>query len=327
MRKEGFPSSTDERSGSPCSHGHGFAHEALLYAGPDGFLEGTAPFVREGLEAGEAVLVAVPRARAELLRGALDGEADRVLFADMAQLGRNPGRIIPAWRDFVDEHTERGTPVRGIGEPVWPERTSAELAECQRHEALLNLAFGDEPPWALLCPYDTDTLGDDVIAEAFRSHPALWQDGRRVRSHAYVDPRESLGGPDADLPAPPVETDGMAFERDDVAAVRTLVGWHAAQAGLSADRTADVVLAASEAATNSVLHGGGGGRLRVWREGRAVVCEVRDRGRVPDLLAGRRRPSLEAIDGRGLWIVHHLCDLVEVRSLPDGTVVRFRVGG
>ena len=27
-----------------------FSHEALLYEGPDGFLAGTLPFIREGLE-------------------------------------------------------------------------------------------------------------------------------------------------------------------------------------------------------------------------------------------------------------------------------------
>jgi anti-sigma regulatory factor (Ser/Thr protein kinase) len=307
-----------------CSHA-GFAHEALLYAGDDGFVEGTAPFVREGIEAGEGILVAVPRRRAGLLREELGGDADRVLFADMEQLGRNPGRIIPAWRDFVDEHTGQGRPIRGIGEPVWPERTSDELIECQRHELLLNLAFGDEPPWSLLCPYDTDTLGDDVIEEAFRSHPVLWQDGRRLESETYGDPRDIFAAPDDDLPPRPTHAEGMAFGLEDVAAVRALVARHAAGAGLAAERAADLVLAASEAATNSVLHGGGRGDFAVWREGAAVVGEVRDAGRISDPLAGRRRPSLDALDGRGLWVVHQLCDLVEVRSLAAGTVVRFRI--
>ena len=326
MRQDGPTSSADERPLASCPHAEGFAHEALLYEGTDGFLEGTVPFVREGLEAGEAILVAVPAARADALRGALNGHSQDVLFADMAELGRNPGRIIPAWRDFVDEHTERGMPIRGIGEPVWPERTPAELAECQRHEALLNLSFGDDPAWTLLCPYDTTTLGEDVIAEAFRSHPVLWEGGRRVRSDTYTDPRVSLAGHDADLSAPPADADRMAFERDDIATVRALVARHAVKARLADDRAADLVLAASEAATNSVLHGGGRGDLHVWREGATVVCDVRDRGRIADLLAGRRRPSLEAVDGRGLWVVHQLCDLVEVRSLPDGTAVRFRIG-
>jgi anti-sigma regulatory factor (Ser/Thr protein kinase) len=297
----------------------------LLYAGDDGFLVSTVPFVREGLDAGEAVLVAVPAERSELLQAELGSDAADVVFADMAELGRNPGRIIPAWRDFVDESVEAGRGMRGIGEPVWAERTTDELAECQRHEVLLNLAFDGDPAWPLLCPYDTRTLGEDVIAEAHRSHPVLWEGGRRVVSSTYTDPHDALAGPDEDLPAPPVEPERMTFARDDVVAVRALVARHASEAGLAPQRAADLVLAASEAATNSVLHAGGHGTIAVWRESGAVVCEVRDSGRIWDLLAGRRRPSLEALDGRGLWVVHQLCDLVEVRSPRAGAVVRFRI--
>jgi anti-sigma regulatory factor (Ser/Thr protein kinase) len=316
---------TEERHDAACSHAEGFAHDALLYAGDDGFVEEVAPFVREGVEAGQAVLVAVPARRAAKLERALDGHASRVLFANMEELGRNPGRIIPAWRDFVDEHTAQGRLVRGVGEPVWAERTADEMVECRRHEALLNLAFGANPPWTLLCPYDVTTLSDDAIAEAWRTHPFMWDGGRRVRSDTYVDPLAALELYDEDLPDPPVEPERMSFGRDDIAVVRALVAHHAALAGLSPEREADLVLAASEAATNSVLHGGGRGDFAVWRDGDAVVGEVRDRGRIHDPRAGRRRPTLDALDGRGLWIVHQLCDLVEVRPRAHGTVVRFRI--
>ena len=319
-------SSTEERSRRTCSHTGGFAHEALLYSGEDGFVKGTLPFVREGIQAGEAILVAVPASHSAALQEALNGDAAEVLFANMEELGRNPGRIIPAWRDFVDEYTAQGLGVRGIGEPIWPERTADELAECQRHETLLNLAFDDDPPWTLLCPYDVEALSDAVIEEAERSHPWLRQDGRRLDSDDYVDPNAALTRYVGDLPPPPVDPKRMSFARDDVAAVRALVARHAEAVGLPADRAADLILAASEAATNSVLHGGGRGDVAVWREDGCVVCEVRDRGRIRDPLAGRRRPSLDALDGRGLFIVHQLCDLVEARDFGDGTVVRFRIG-
>jgi len=68
--------------------------------------------------------------------------------------------------------------------------------------------------------------------------------------------------------------------------------------------------------------GGGGGTLRVWREPDAVVCEVRDRGFIRDPLVGRMAPPIEQYGGRGLWIVNQLCDLVQIRSAPSGTVVR-----
>ena len=161
-----------------------FRHEALLYDGEVGFLTGTLPFVREGVAAGEPVLVVVSAARIGLLRAALGGHADRVAFADMADVGANPARIIPAWRDFV-ALIDGGGRARGIGEPIWVERTPAELVECQRHEALLNLAFAGVPAWWLLCPFDTGALGADVLEEAERSHPFVSEAGVVWQSAAY----------------------------------------------------------------------------------------------------------------------------------------------
>ena len=66
-----------------------------------------------------------------------------------------------------------GRPARGIGEPIWPGRRPEEILECQLHEALLNLAVDPELPFWLVCPYDSEHLDSEVIAEAGRSHPAL----------------------------------------------------------------------------------------------------------------------------------------------------------
>ena len=77
-----------------------------------------------------------------------------------------------------------------------------------------------------------------------------------------------------------------------------------------------------EVASNSVTHGGGGGTLRVWLEEDTLVCEVRDRGIIDVPLAGRERPEPGQLGGYGLWLANLLCDLVQVRSFPDGSVVR-----
>ncbi len=79
----------------------------------------------------------------------------------MTQLGSNPARIIPAWRDFLDEHP--GTPVRGVGEPIWGGRRPAEIVECQLHEALLNVAISPATPLWLRCPYDATQLAESVL--------------------------------------------------------------------------------------------------------------------------------------------------------------------
>src|SRR4051794_4988507 len=92
----------------------GFRHEALLYAGDDGFIDGTLPWLRDAVAAEEPALVVVSAAKIARLRDELGaGAAERVTFADMAEVGINPARIIPAWREFVDAHTGCGRRLRG----------------------------------------------------------------------------------------------------------------------------------------------------------------------------------------------------------------------
>jgi anti-sigma regulatory factor (Ser/Thr protein kinase) len=298
-----------------------FRHEALLYDGEVGFLTGTLPFIRDGVEAGGPVLVVVSAAKIGLLRAALGGDADRVAFADMAAVGANPARIIPAWRRFVAA-IDGGGHARGIGEPIWAERTPAELVECQRHEALLNLAFAGVPAWWLLCPYDTGALGRDVLEEAERSHPFVSERGVAWPSGAYRGLERVAEPFAAPLPDPPGRPAELEFGSGSLAGLRWLVARHATAAGLDPSRAADLVLAVDEVATNSLRHGGGRGTLRIWRDGGALVCEVRDAGRLEDPMAGRERPAPGRDGGRGLWMVNQLCDLVQLRSFPDGATVR-----
>jgi hypothetical protein len=72
-----------------------FEHPALLYRGSADYLAATTMFVRNALEAGCPVLIAVPGQNLDLLRGALVDDGWRITFADMAVAGRNPGRILP----------------------------------------------------------------------------------------------------------------------------------------------------------------------------------------------------------------------------------------
>jgi anti-sigma regulatory factor (Ser/Thr protein kinase) len=303
----------------------GFQHEALLYDGLDRFAAAAAPFLREGLEAGEQMMVAVSPDRIDVLRDELGGAAEPVHFVDMVELGRNPGRIIPAWRDFLATHRRDGEPIRGIGEPIWAGRNADELAESQLHEALLNVAFADAENFRLLCPYDRSALDGTVLHEACCSHPAIVDGGERRPSTVYRDADQLLAPFEAPLPPPRSATEVLAYDAMSLDGVRVAVGDRGAAAGLDADRAGDLVLAVSEAAANSVRHGGGNGVVRMWQEGEALICEVRDRGRVEDPLVGRSRPSPDAGGGWGLYIAHQVCDLVQLRSDERGTVVRLHM--
>lgn len=301
-----------------------FRHEALLYDGDDAFVAGTVPFVQEGLAAGEAVMVALAPDKLALLRERLGAsDAERVRFADMHAIGENPARIIPAWRDFVDEAGASGRQrVRGIGEPVWPGRSDDEVAECHCHEALLNVAFAGAD-FALLCPYDTAGLAPEVVTAAHETHPAVLElGGVRRESERYG----AEGGPlTRPLPEPSVQPATLEFERGRLRDVRGFVMAHALEAGLPRHRADDLLVAANEVATNTLRHGGGSGVVRIWQTDDALVCEIRDPGRFLDPLVGRTRPTAGQIGGYGMWMVNQLCELVQIRSAPSGSVVRMHL--
>jgi anti-sigma regulatory factor (Ser/Thr protein kinase) len=299
-----------------------FLHEAFLYADDEEFVDGTLAFIQEGLGAGEPVLVALDATKIARLQAEVGGAAELVLFADMAELGANPARIIAAWQRFVAERGSGGKAVRGIGEPVWPERTGPELEECQRHEELLNLAFAGIAAFRLLCPYDTRTLSESAIAAALRSHPYVTRGRRRSASPEYAG-LEALGRPDGrPLSEPPATAETLAFDEHSLQDVRRLVQRCSMAAGVSGPRVTSLVVAVNEIATNSVRHAGGEGLLKAWEDGDVFVCEVTDGGRIERPLAGRAQPEVDQLNGRGLWLANQLCDLVQVRTYEDGNTVR-----
>src|SRR5207244_9284383 len=112
-------------------------------------------FLRGGLKAGEPVFASVAPQRLEPLREYLGTDAEHVMLASMAEVGRNPGRIMAVLTDFAERRN--GGRAWLVGEPIWAARTPAEIREATRHEALINLAFAGVPV-TILCPYDLDEL-------------------------------------------------------------------------------------------------------------------------------------------------------------------------
>lgn len=297
---------------------HGsYRHEAFLYRDDQDFLDGIVPFVRDGVAAGQPVMVAVRESKLPPLRDALGADSADVLFVDMTQLGHNPARIIPGWRRFLDTHCRDEQPVRGVGEPIWRGRRPTEIAEAQLHEALLNVAVDPDTPMWLRCPYDVTALTEAELAEAARSHPLLVQSGGYAGSRSYggVQHVDDLFG--GDLPEPPGVTDGLALPASG-SEVAALVNRHAAAAGLDTEQTWALSLAVREITSAARA----GATLRVWAEPAALVCEVRDPEPVDDPMAGRRRPPASEPDPHGLWLANQMCDLVQVRSTAAGSTVR-----
>lgn len=301
-----------------------FRHEMLLYSGPDDFVQGVAPFVADGVERREPVFVVVEQPKSDALRAALGAKWASVECADMALVGRNPARILPAWQAFLDRHERRG-PMRGIGEPVGPGRNAAELAECHRHEALLNVAFDTSAPWWLLCPYDEATLGPEVIADAQTTHPYVFQHGAHRPSPTAGTAAEHALPCSEPLTTPP--PDATTIDVRDPAQLAFARGWAseiAQRQSFPPDRIEDLRLVVTELVANSLRHASAAARVAIWRDDPtgALVCEVRDDGAAPDPLAGRQRPAVDDVGGRGLWMVQQACDLLQQRRHANGNVAR-----
>ena len=104
--------------------------------------------------------------------------------------------------------------------------------------------------------------------------------------------------------------------------VRALAEKQARAAGLPDDRVVDFVIAVSEVAGNTVRHAKSPGSIRIWSDGGELICEIRDQGVITDPRAGSQPPAADANGGHGLWLVHQVCDRVDLRSDENGTVIR-----
>ncbi|HEY3008482.1 MAG TPA: ATP-binding protein [Micromonosporaceae bacterium] len=131
------------------------------------------------------------------------------------------------------------------------------------------------------------------------------------------------GGGVSPQPPEPAVLD-QRFDGNGLYALRAAVSAHAAMSGAPDHVVEDVVVIANELASNAVRHGGGNGRLLMWRNATAVHCRVIDRGpgmsTAPTTVGTHRAPP-RAPGGRGLWIVRQLSHNLDVATGPEGTTV------
>jgi anti-sigma regulatory factor (Ser/Thr protein kinase) len=124
------------------------------------------------------------------------------------------------------------------------------------------------------------------------------------------------------LSAPPDGAEVLRYQ-SSLTTVREFTAVRARQAGLPPHRVEDLVIAVAELAANTLAHTSGPGAVTFWATADEVVFQVQDQGQIGDPNAGTVRPAPDAPGGgRGLWVVHEVCDEVEIRSGQAGTTVR-----
>jgi anti-sigma regulatory factor (Ser/Thr protein kinase) len=299
----------------------GLQHLALFYHDTDEYISALVAIVSGFATRAEPSFIAIPGDRHARLRQALPVAAP-VVFADNCDFGRNPGRIMPAIQSFTE--SAAGQPSIFVGEPIWPGRSPAETCEATRHEALINLAFAGVPT-TIICPYDTAKLPPEVITDARRTHPeVITPDGPPKRSRTFAGAGSVPSACDRPLGPVPATAEIVGY-RKNLRELRTVIADYARRVGLSQTKAVDFVLAASEVAANTLRHTGGGGTLSLWHADGELICQLHDSGHIVDPLAGRRSPDRDRPGGQGLWLVNQVCDLVEMRTGTDGTVVRLHM--
>jgi anti-sigma regulatory factor (Ser/Thr protein kinase) len=280
-------------------------------------------FLADASTAGEPVLVAFPGMRLKRVRDGLQATDGAVEFQDIQESGRNPGRLFAMLESWVEGHEPPDGRVRVVCEALWPGRTQPERIECLRQEALLNASMA-EVPATILCSYDAAQLDEETLDGAELTHSTLLQEGRGRPSPRYAAVDQLALADSWPLP-PPSEPVIEHPLQGSLSAWRRAVAEDPLVAGLPPERREDLVVAVNEAVINAVQQGAERCAATLWHDGEGVVAEVRTESRIENPLVGRRRPAPDARSGRGLWLIHQICDLVELRSGSTGTTVRMHV--
>jgi anti-sigma regulatory factor (Ser/Thr protein kinase) len=122
---------------------------------------------------------------------------------------------------------------------------------------------------------------------------------------------------DCVLSTPPDDARVLRYHAD-LASVRAFAAAATRQAGLLPGRARDFVIAVSELAANTLAHTKGPGTLTVWSTRHELIGQVRDTGHITSPLPCQVRPGTA---GHGLWVVRQVCDRVQIRTGPNGTVI------
>jgi anti-sigma regulatory factor (Ser/Thr protein kinase) len=304
-----------------------YVHDVTFPGSPEELAAVAVPFLRAGLAAGDAAVVAVTGDTGALLQDALDDNRVVVLPPRGVYRRRTP-TALAAFRRLTQERTAAGfRGLRVVAETQFGD-TPREWLEWQRYEAVVNQAFAGLPLWGL-CVYDPHLLPDDVLESGLRTHPGVLTAEGRTANPGFVAPADYLRS--LPLLPEPLEDTAPLLAVDDVrdyAALRHSVAAALAGLGGSPDLREDFLLAIDEMSSNAVRHGGPPVHLRLWSSADRAVCRITDAGAgLDDPFAGYGPAHGEDLSrgGMGLWLARQLCDHVDVIPEHPGVTVRLTV--
>jgi anti-sigma regulatory factor (Ser/Thr protein kinase) len=301
-------------------------HAAAVYDSEASLRARATPFLRAGVDRGEAVQAMVPADVEEVLRSALGGDGDRVRWQEPGLSDQRLGEVFETFRGFFADRLRAGQPARLLTENDLdgdPDRLAAYL----RLEAVSTQAF--QPyAYAWVCLYHRRRHPQDMLASIAEVHPQLIaDDGLPVPSTTYIDPTAYLlshPGPVSPVPEP-AELDIELTAPMDLPAMRHRLRTHRTGLGRSRDDVDLMLIAVGEVVTNALQHGRAPCRIRAWEADRVLHVRVDDHGHSPGLAAaGYWRPASPASDRMGLWVARQLADVLHTQTSPTGTTVELQ---
>jgi anti-sigma regulatory factor (Ser/Thr protein kinase) len=319
-RVSGWPAGKATSTGT-CRH----THDALLYDSPGQLVEIAVPFLLQGLDAGDAAVIATGAGTADLLREAIGGHPGlHVLERGDVYRTRTPAAITTFRRLAELRASEGARRVRVVGEVDFGP-TERNWLEWQRYEAVVNDALAGWPLWGL-CVFDTQRLPEPLLATALHTHPHLATARGREDNPHFTEPAEYLRA----LPVPDEPLDATvprlhASHVADFASLRRALATELAGVPADSDVVQDFLLAVDEMTSNALRHGGRPIDLRLWIGTERIVCTIGDRGTGwDDPFAGYGPAHGDDLShgGMGLWLARQLCDHVDITTGPDGAQVR-----
>jgi len=293
------------------------AHQAFLYDGAEQFAEAMAPLVRAGAARGDKVLVAAKGESTEALRAELGPAAAGIELHDTLEWHPRPVHRLMAVQRTIAQ-LRPGASLLALGEPVWS-GSEAQRREWARYESTINVALADAP-LRFICLYDRSELPEAILAHGRGTHPEVVDGAIACPCAAFESPERFVRELDAGGAAQPGRDHYDIGFSGDHHAFRGLLAGLALECGMGADRAEELVLAANEVVTNSVLYGEPPIAARCWVADGDFVCEISDSGAgVADPFAGWTLPLAGAEGGWGLALARRICDALEVTSGEGGS--------
>jgi anti-sigma regulatory factor (Ser/Thr protein kinase) len=302
----------------------GFVHDALYYDSDEALVAVAVPFLRGGMAAGHSVAISAGPRTWSLLAPALGGDQERLVRLAGPAAFQRTATAVCVLRGFFEAELAAGAPaLRVLGEV--PVSTDPQAwAEWCRYEAIINRLLAPYPLWGL-CPYDTRTLPESVLAAGQLTHPIMTTGTGRAANAAYLDPVSFLHHI-ATEPEPLAASQAdVVMEVGDLRRLRHAVRATITNLAPHSGVLVEFLVAVNEVATNAMLHGRPPVTARLWVSPHRLVCAITDRGSgFQDPLAGYAAPvsSDPARPGRGLWLARHFCDQITAGHTPEGFTVR-----